>query len=165
MKYISFNMIRRKRTWCYLLVVLYPFICFYLWSSDKKAIRTIHEKQIISVKSFTTIPTQALRKKAYFHVNNDIEGPGKSSLFFYTIYTLFWRIGGWGGVAILHMHKQICFFFKTTSLIHSYTYELSLKSSTISSIFSLLQKYFTSLERYEKCSMKSVVLLSNFLPL
>lgn len=80
MKYISFNMIRRKRTWCYLLVVLYPFICFYLWSSDKKAIRTIHEKQILSSKSRTTTPSQTLRKKAYFHVNNDIEGPGKSSL-------------------------------------------------------------------------------------
>lgn len=80
MKYISFNMIRRKRTWCYLLVVLYPFICFYLWSSDKKAIRTIHEKQILSSKSRTTTPSQTLRKKAYFQVNNDIEGPGKSSL-------------------------------------------------------------------------------------
>lgn len=98
MKYISFNMIRRKRTWCYLLVVLYPFICFYLWSSDKKAIRTIHEKQIISVKSFTTIPTQALRKKAYFHVNNDIEGPGKSSLFLYDRHSFLedWRVG-WCG--------------------------------------------------------------------
>lgn len=98
MKYISFNMIRRKRTWCYLLVVLYPFICFYLWSSDKKAIRTIHEKQIISVKSFSTIPTQALRKKAYFHVNNDIEGPGKSSLFLYDRHSFLedWRVG-WGG--------------------------------------------------------------------
>lgn len=70
-------MIRRKRTWCYLLVVLYPFICFYLWSSDKKAIRTIHEKQILSSKSRTTTPSQTLRKKAYFQVNNDIEGPGQ----------------------------------------------------------------------------------------
>lgn len=92
MKYISFNMIRRKRTWCYILVVLYPFICFYLWSSDKKAIRTIHEKQILSPKSRTTTPSQILRKKAYFQVNNDIEGPGKSSLSIR--WTLFF-LGGW----------------------------------------------------------------------
>lgn len=138
MKYISFNMIRRKRTWCYLLVVLYPFVCFYLWSSDKKAIRTIHEKQIISVKSFTTIPTQALRKKAYFHVNNDIEGPGKSSLFLYDRHSFFLGLeGGVGWRSCTCISKFV--FFKTTSLIHSYTYELSLKSSTISSIFSLLQ--------------------------
>lgn len=122
MKYISFNMIRRKRTWCYILVVLYPFICFYLWSSDKKAIRTIHEKQILSPKSRTTTPSQTLRKKAYFQVNNDIEGPGKSSLSIR--WTLFFRRLGVGvavGLGILHMHQQICFkqlLFTHTRMIY-----------------------------------------------
>lgn len=122
MKYISFNMIRRKRTWCYILVVLYPFICFYLWSSDKKAIRTIHEKQILSPKSRTTTPSQTLRKKAYFQVNNDIEGPGKSSFSIHG-HSFFRRLGvGVAvGLGILHMHKQICFkqlLFTHTRMIY-----------------------------------------------
>lgn len=44
MKYIFFNMICWKRIWCYILVVLYLFICFYLWLLDKKVIRIIYEK-------------------------------------------------------------------------------------------------------------------------
>ncbi|XP_022328261.2 polypeptide N-acetylgalactosaminyltransferase 5-like isoform X1 [Crassostrea virginica] len=68
-------MIRRRRVLCYFLIVLYPFICFFLWSSEREDIRTIYDKPLSTIRT-PTAPT-VLRKKAYFQVSNDIEGPGQ----------------------------------------------------------------------------------------
>ena len=70
-------MIRRRRALCYVLIVLYPFICFFLWSSEREDIRTIYDKPLSTIRT-PTAPA-VLRKKAYFQVSNDIEGPGKFS--------------------------------------------------------------------------------------
>jgi hypothetical protein len=85
-------MVRRRKLWFIFLIVLYPFLCFYFWSS-KEEIGTVYDTPSSTRRIQRRTISPVLRKKAYFHIVRDSGGPGKTYIrvYIYSLENIFFK--------------------------------------------------------------------------